>query len=75
MSADENKSLVYRYFDEQWNRKNVAVIDKLHGSGMDREFVRDHLRGHACGLWRCGRCGARSMIWSRNAIGSLSDDI
>jgi predicted ester cyclase len=41
-TTDQNKALVYRYFDEQWNHKNDAVIDELLGAGMDPEAVRAH---------------------------------
>lgn len=41
MSSDENKALVYRYFDERWNHKNSGVIDELLGEGMDPEDARD----------------------------------
>jgi predicted ester cyclase len=29
MSTEDNKALVRRYFDERWNRGNLAVIDEL----------------------------------------------
>jgi predicted ester cyclase len=40
MSTDANKALVYRYFDERWNRKNPAVIDELLGDGMDADDAK-----------------------------------
>jgi predicted ester cyclase len=42
MSMDANKALVYRYFDERWNRKNPAVIDELLGDGMDADDAKRH---------------------------------
>jgi predicted ester cyclase len=29
MSEEENKSLVLRYFDERWNKRNFAIVDEL----------------------------------------------
>jgi predicted ester cyclase len=29
MSAQENKELVRRFFDERWNKQNYAVVDEL----------------------------------------------
>ena len=43
MSTDANKALVYRYFDERWNRKNTAVIDELLGEGMDTDDAKRNL--------------------------------
>ena len=36
MSEEENKTLVLRYFDERWNKKNFAVVDEL-APGDDAE--------------------------------------
>jgi predicted ester cyclase len=41
-TTDQNKALAYRYFDEQWNHKNDAVIEELLGPGMDPEAARAH---------------------------------
>lgn len=39
-SATENKALIYRYFDEPWNKKNYAVIDELLAPNWDTEPSR-----------------------------------
>lgn len=40
MCTDANKALVYRYFDERWNRKNTSVIDELLGDGMHTDDAK-----------------------------------
>jgi predicted ester cyclase len=40
MCTDANKALVYRYFDERWNRKKTPVIDELLGDGMHTDDAK-----------------------------------
>jgi steroid delta-isomerase-like uncharacterized protein len=40
MSTEHNKRIVHRYFDELWNRNNLAVID---------EILETEVEGHAAG--------------------------
>jgi hypothetical protein len=59
-TTDQNKALVYWYFDEQWNHKNDAVIDELLGAGMDPEAVRAHFEAtHG----PSAMSSSRSMTW------------
>jgi steroid delta-isomerase-like uncharacterized protein len=37
MSTEENKALVWRYFDERWNHENLDIIDELESSASDIE--------------------------------------
>lgn len=46
MSVAANKALVYRYYDEVWNQKNLAVLDEIidphqirYEAGTVRELV------------------------------------
>jgi predicted ester cyclase len=34
MSAEQNKAVLRRYFDELWNKGNLAVIDECVAAGM-----------------------------------------
>ena len=37
MSAEANKALVRRYFDERWNAKNYDIVDELTAGGDPEE--------------------------------------
>lgn len=44
MSLEENKALIQRFYDEVWNRGNLAVTDEVFAA----DYVRHDLRpGHA----------------------------
>ena len=34
MSAQENKTIARRYFEDVWNKKNLAAIDKLFAANF-----------------------------------------
>jgi len=34
MSAEQNKAVLRRYFDELWNKGNLPVIDECVAAGM-----------------------------------------
>ena len=37
MSTEDNKALVWRYFDERWNHENLDVCDELESPALDIE--------------------------------------
>ena len=38
MSAEENKAIVRRYFDELWNKGDLAFIDEYMGPDISHEW-------------------------------------
>ena len=44
MSAQSNKDVVLRYFDERWNQNNLAVCDELLAPGVDSEAAKGYVR-------------------------------
>jgi predicted ester cyclase len=44
MSAQSNKAVVLRYFDERWNQNNLAICDELLAPGADIEGAKEYVR-------------------------------
>jgi hypothetical protein len=41
MSAEENKAIVRRHFDEVWNKGNLAIVDEIYAP--DISYQGDHV--------------------------------
>ena len=54
MSAEENKAIARRYWDEGWGTGNVAMIDEIFGTFQNRAKVVDSFSDYTSGIagWR-----------------------
>jgi predicted ester cyclase len=59
MSVEQNKAVVYRYFEEIWNKGNLAVVDQL---------IAPNVIGHVAGQQVQGR----EVLKQRVAMGHSS---
>jgi hypothetical protein len=68
MSAEQNKAVMRRYFEELWNKGNLAVIDEIVAPGMSLNEEKNT----SLEKWRQALSAWLTGVWSRDNVPSDS---